>query len=65
MNQTILRRPDVEDQTGLPRSTIYFMVAKGTFPKPIKIGERSVGWLANDVADWINNQIQASRGGES
>ncbi len=27
--------------------------------------ERSVGWLANDVAEWINNQIQASRGGES
>ena len=38
--------------TGLPRSTLYFFVKQGTFPAPIKIGVRSVGWLESDIAAW-------------
>jgi prophage regulatory protein len=45
MAQKILRRAEVEQATGLPRSTIYDAMAKGTFPRPIRLGDRSVGWL--------------------
>ncbi|MCA0184836.1 MAG: AlpA family transcriptional regulator [Proteobacteria bacterium] len=59
--QTIRRRPDVEAQTGLPKSSLYALIAKGDFPKPIKIGARAVGWLDADVNDWIEKQVAASR----
>ncbi|TIX72071.1 MAG: AlpA family phage regulatory protein [Mesorhizobium sp.] len=52
MVQAILRRQEVERITGLPRSTIYDRIQKNTFPAPIKIGVRSVGWLEQDIAAW-------------
>jgi prophage regulatory protein len=60
MAQTILRRPDVERATGLPRSTIYQRMAEGTFPKPVSLGGRSVGWIEAEIADWQNRR-QAER----
>ena len=45
--ERILRRAEVEQTTGLPRATIYDKIAKGMFPRPIKLGERS-GRLARD-----------------
>ncbi len=53
MQQTLLRRPDVEKATGLSRSTIYAMMAEGSFPKPIRIAKRAVAWHASDVRAWI------------
>ena len=63
MVQNILRRHDVERVTGLPRSTIYDKVAKGTFPKPVQLSERAVGWLENEIADWQKARIAARDGG--
>lgn len=62
MVQNILRREDVERATGLPRSTIYEKMAKGEFPKSIKIGARSVGWLESEIAAWQKSRIDAARG---
>lgn len=50
--QTILRRDAVERMTGLPRSTLYAKVAAGEFPKPVRLGARSVGWFEQDIAAW-------------
>lgn len=61
----ILRLSAVKEKTGKPRSSLYFMVAKGEFPKPIKLGKRSVGWLESDIDAWIETCIKRSRtGGE-
>jgi len=50
MVQTILRRPEVERATGLQRSTIYEMMAKGQFPRAIPLtGTKSVGWLESEI----------------
>jgi hypothetical protein len=46
MTHTILRLPAVKTRTGLSRSTIYLRVSQGTFPKPVSLGGRAVGWLA-------------------
>lgn len=59
--QTILRRNDVERLTGLPRSTIYDRISKGTFPRPIKLSERSVGWLEDEIKQWQAERIAISR----
>ena len=46
--------------TGLPRSTIYLYMKNGSFPKAIKLGERSVGWLESDLLEWIHNRRNMS-----
>ncbi len=57
----ILRRKQVEARTGLSRSTIYARVADGTFPRPVNIGPRAVGWVESEVTDWLNTQVEQSR----
>jgi prophage regulatory protein len=50
---SILRRKQVEKRTGLSRSTIYLRIQEGTFPKPINLGVRAVGWLENEIEAWL------------
>ena len=56
MGKSILRRPDVEALTGLSRSTIYKFMRDGTFPKPVKLGPRAVGWVEDHIDAWINDR---------
>ena len=62
-NLSILRLKSVMAQTGLSRSTIYLRVSEGTFPSPIKLGERSVGWLESEVQAWLKDRVSLSRHG--
>ena len=50
----ILRRYQVEAAVGLGRSTIYAKMANGEFPRPIKLGQRAVGWRSCDIENWLN-----------
>lgn len=52
-----LRLPAVEDRSGLKRSSIYAGVADGTFPAPIPLGARAVGWDEAEVDAWIEARI--------
>lgn len=61
MTHTILRLPAVKQSTGLSRSTIYQRVADGSFPKPVSLGDRAVGWLEHEVQEWLQRRIDASR----
>jgi prophage regulatory protein len=54
---TVLRLSSVKERTGLSRSTLYLRIATGTFPKPIGLGGRTVGWLESEVADWIAARV--------
>lgn len=62
MGNKILRLPDVRNQTGLSRSTIYLWVSQGNFPKPISLGGRAIGWCSGEIENWINQKIESSRG---
>ena len=62
---TFLRSRAVSERTGLGRSTIYKRVQEGTFPPPIKIGERASAWLESDIAEWQKQCIEASRTGKA
>jgi len=53
----ILKLKEVMDCTALSRSTIYKYVSEDTFPKPIPLGARSVGWLDSEVEEWILDRI--------
>lgn len=54
----IIRLKEVIDCTGLGRSTIYKYIAEGSFPKPVSLGDRSVGWVESEVQDWILARIE-------
>jgi prophage regulatory protein len=57
----ILRLPEVKNRTGLSRSTIYLKISKGSFPPPISLGDRAVGWIESEISDWLTSHIEASR----
>ena len=57
MDKVILRIPDVMERIGLSRSSIYQKISEGTFPAPIKLGKRAVGWLNSDIEIWLDHQI--------
>jgi prophage regulatory protein len=55
---SILRRKQVEVRTGLSRSTIYLRIQEGTFPKPINLGARAVGWVEHEIEAWLASRIE-------
>ena len=57
----ILRLPAVLQVTGLARSTVYRMMAERTFPAPVKLAKRAVGWRHDDVRQWTNERPTTSR----
>lgn len=54
----IIRLKEVIDSTGLARSTIYKYMGEGSFPKPVSLGDRCVGWVESEVIDWIQLRIE-------
>lgn len=55
----ILRRKQVEARTGLSRSAIYALKAKGEFPQPLKLTAKAVGWKSSDIEAWLESRVQA------
>lgn len=55
----ILRLKDVMHLTGLGRSTIYKFIADGFFPCSVPLGGRAVGWIEEEVEDWVLARIDA------
>jgi len=54
------RLPAVMARTGRSRTSIWRGVREGTFPRPVKIGLRSVAWPAHSIDTWIEAQIAAA-----
>jgi prophage regulatory protein len=49
----ILRMPLLRQKVGLCKASIYNRIKDGTFPKPMSLGGKSVGWLESDIDAWI------------
>lgn len=60
VKERLLPFDEVEQRTGVKKSTAYAKMKKGLFPKPIKISARSVRWVERDIDCWIEEQISAS-----
>ena len=63
MNKRFMKLDELKTTTGLSRSSIYDKVKKGDFPAPVKLGERSVAWVAEEVDLWLDARI-ADRNGK-
>ena len=55
MDKLITRR-EVEELTGITRSTIYREMHAGRFPLAVRIGRRSVRWNAAEIVDWVKSR---------
>lgn len=59
----LLRRREVAERTGLPKSTFYPLIALGLFPVQVPLGERAARWVAHEIDAWVIFQAApASRG---
>lgn len=56
----ILRLRAVRERTGLSKSQLYALAARGEFPKPRKLSARASGWDSRDVAAWIDSRKVAA-----
>ena len=50
--RTFIRNKRVREMTGLPNSTLYDLIARGNFPKPVPLSDRrAVAWVLDEVSD--------------
>ena len=49
----IYRLPGVVAICGISRSTIYEMIRRDEFPRPVQLDARAVGWRCSDIEAWL------------
>jgi prophage regulatory protein len=50
---------EVELSISLKKSTIYAMVASGTFPPPVQITPTARAWVMSEVQNWMTDRINS------
>jgi len=53
----ILRQPQVCERVGYSTMHIWRLEKAGAFPRRIKLGPHSVGWLAEEIDAWIEATV--------
>jgi prophage regulatory protein len=56
-----IRLPQVLEIVGGSRSWVYEEIAKNRFPKPVRLGMRSVIWIEQEIYDYLEQKIKESR----
>ncbi len=59
--ERILRLPEVLATIGLSRSSLYSEIAKGQFPRQIRLSPRTSGWRLSDIEAWINERAGVAK----
>ena len=49
----ILRRSEVVARVGLSSATLYRLISRGAFPRPVQLSERATGWRTEEVEEWL------------
>lgn len=60
-NQSLIRMPEVLRRIGYGKAWVYKLIALNLFPKPVKIGTRSIAFVESEIDEWINSRIEESR----
>jgi predicted DNA-binding transcriptional regulator AlpA len=62
-DQLLLDAAQVAEMLSLNKKTFYHFLkseAGGSFPKPIKFGERLSRWKASEVEEWVSGRTSTS-----
>lgn len=57
--QRIIRKPELLNTVGLSDPTIWRMEKDGKFPKRLRLGGNSCGWLESEVNGWLADRAAA------
>lgn len=63
----VLRIQQVAEKLSIGKSTIYDWLNEKsprydhTFPKPIKLSAKSIGWLSSEIEAWLLNRVNLTR----
>jgi prophage regulatory protein len=57
--QRIIRKPELLNMIGLSDPTVWRMEKEGRFPKRLRLGGNSCGWLESEILEWLDNRAAA------
>lgn len=53
---SMVRRKELAKRLSISPATLWRWVRSGHFPRPIRLGENSVGWREAQVTAWLNER---------
>jgi prophage regulatory protein len=57
----ILRFPELKRRIGYSRMHIDRLERAGMFPKRIRLGSNSVGWIEAEIDQWLKEKVLARK----
>jgi prophage regulatory protein len=57
----ILRRKEVIDRVGYSSTRFDALMKEPGFPAPVKLSERTPGWIESEIDEWIANRPRLAR----
>ena len=58
----IIRRHELTDKVGYCLAHIYRLERAGEFPRRVQLGRRAVGWVEEEVENWLRERVDARDG---
>ncbi|GHU17785.1 hypothetical protein FACS189475_02170 [Betaproteobacteria bacterium] len=56
--ERLLPRVAVQQTVAMSRSSLYRLIAEGSFPAPVYVGKKRVAWLESEVMQWIDARTE-------
>ena len=56
----LLKLPEVIEITRLSKPTLYRLIGKDGFPRPLRVGPRTSRWRADEIEKWIATRARAT-----
>ena len=54
--ERVVRVREAVTLTGLSRVTLWRMARDGTFPSPVRLGQRATGYRLSEILAWIESR---------
>ena len=55
----LLTLEKVIEMTSISKTKIYYLIAQGLFPRPVRVGARTVRWIESEVVHYILTRPRA------
>lgn len=55
-NERVMRKKEVLATVGLSDVSVWRLERDGSFPRRIKLGGNSVGWLQSEIFGWLEQK---------
>ena len=52
-----ISRAEVERRVGLRKTALYRMLREGRFPRPVRLGSKTVRWVSAEVDAWMRDRL--------